>query len=239
LTLSTDACLLPRPQGGSNELKLRCTLALALGTILTTATAATVLAQGTSGNRYVVSGTGGNGLVVRGAASADSSVLGSLQDGTQVVATDGPVGDGQNTWLRIEDRAGTGVAGWSSASYLHAVGSSGQSVSATDASNVSSSPASRTISGVVTGYATGDDGGRVGAMTASGTRTHWGTIAADLRLYPFGTKVTIEGFDGTVFVVEDSGGGVRGDVFDVWFPDVATAAAFGTQRRKVTILGSN
>ena len=38
------------------------------------------------------------------------------------------------------------------------------------------------------------------------------------------------------FTVEDTGSGVRGLLFDVWFPDVPTAQAFGTQRRKVTVL---
>lgn len=84
------------------------------------------------------------------------------------------------------------------------------------------------VQGTVTGY--------VGATTATGTQCHWGTIAADWRLYPPGTRVQIEGYPNDVFVVEDSGGGVRGNSFDIWFPDFATAAAFGTKSLRVTIL---
>jgi 3D (Asp-Asp-Asp) domain-containing protein len=61
-------------------------------------------------------------------------------------------------------------------------------------------------------------------------------VAADVALYPFGTRVMIEGFGDMVFVVEDTGSAVKGNVFDVWFPDAATARRFGTQTRKVTIL---
>jgi 3D (Asp-Asp-Asp) domain-containing protein len=93
-----------------------------------------------------------------------------------------------------------------------------------------------TIQATVTGYAIGSDGGAVGGTTAMGIATHWGTIAADWRLYPPGTRLQIEGFPDDVFTVEDSGGSVRGNVFDVWFPDLATAVAFGTKSLRVTVL---
>jgi 3D (Asp-Asp-Asp) domain-containing protein len=94
----------------------------------------------------------------------------------------------------------------------------------------------RVIRALVTGYAVGADGGAVGSRTASGTTAHWGTVAADTHLYPFGTKLLIEGYEGTVFVVEDTGGAIHGDIFDVWFPDLASAQRLGTVRRQVTIL---
>jgi len=94
------------------------------------------------------------------------------------------------------------------------------------------------VQAIVTGYANGADGGAVGTMTASGTRTHWGTVAADWRLYPRGTRLQIEGFPNDVFTVEDTGGAVRGNIFDVWFPDLSTAVAFGTKSLKVTVLAS-
>ena len=93
-----------------------------------------------------------------------------------------------------------------------------------------------TILATVTGYAIGSDGGAVGGMTATGISTHWGTVAADWRLYPPGTRLQIEGFPNDVFTIEDSGGSVRGNVFDVWFPDLATAVAFGTKSLRVTVL---
>jgi 3D (Asp-Asp-Asp) domain-containing protein len=92
------------------------------------------------------------------------------------------------------------------------------------------------IEAIVVGYATGGDGGTVGAITASGVHTHWGTVAADWRLYPLGTRLHIEGFPDDVFVVEDTGGGLKGHIFDIWFPDLATAEAFGTRHVSVTVL---
>jgi 3D (Asp-Asp-Asp) domain-containing protein/LysM repeat protein len=91
------------------------------------------------------------------------------------------------------------------------------------------------VMALVTGYALG--AGASSTRTASGATTHWGTVAADTRLYPFGTRLRIEGFpDDMVFVVEDTGSAVRGNVFDVWFPDASAARAFGGRSRRVTIL---
>jgi 3D (Asp-Asp-Asp) domain-containing protein len=90
------------------------------------------------------------------------------------------------------------------------------------------------ISARVTGYALG--AGAVSNRTASGTQVHWGTVAADTRLFPFGTRLRIEGFPDTVFVVEDRGSAVRGNVFDIWFPDAASARRLGAPTRQVTLL---
>jgi 3D (Asp-Asp-Asp) domain-containing protein len=90
------------------------------------------------------------------------------------------------------------------------------------------------MSAKVTGYSLG--AGAVNSRTASGTQTHWGTVAADTHLFPFGTRLKIEGLGDTVFVVEDTGSAVRGNVFDVWYPDAAGARAIGAQTRRVTIL---
>jgi 3D (Asp-Asp-Asp) domain-containing protein len=94
----------------------------------------------------------------------------------------------------------------------------------------------KVIQATVTAYATGADNGVVGSMTASGSKTHWGTVAADWRLYPSGTRLQIEGFPNEIFTVEDTGGGVRGNIFDIWFPDLPTAVAFGTKTLRVTVL---
>jgi 3D (Asp-Asp-Asp) domain-containing protein len=90
------------------------------------------------------------------------------------------------------------------------------------------------MTAMVTGYALG--AGAVSTHTASGSLAHWGTVAADTRLYPFGTRLRIEGLGDTVFVVEDTGSAVRGNVFDVWFPDAASARQLGARTRQVTIL---
>jgi 3D (Asp-Asp-Asp) domain-containing protein len=106
----------------------------------------------------------------------------------------------------------------------------------TDAQTDSPAIPLKVIQATVTAYANGADGGAVGSITASGVHTHWGTVAADWRLYPLGTRLQIESFPNVIFVVEDTGGGVHGNIFDVWFPDLATAVAFGTRSLKVTIL---
>jgi 3D (Asp-Asp-Asp) domain-containing protein len=108
-----------------------------------------------------------------------------------------------------------------------------------DAQSVADTVAAQVIQAKVSGYASGGDGGAIGTMTASGVQTHWGTVAADWHLYPLGTRLQIEGFADQVFTVEDTGGAVHGNTFDVWFPDLATAEAFGTKSLKVTILASD
>jgi 3D (Asp-Asp-Asp) domain-containing protein len=111
----------------------------------------------------------------------------------------------------------------------------------TSSANAQDMPTSeaQTIQATVSGYANGSDGGGVGSTTATGAPTHWGTVAADWRLFPPGTRLQIEGFPNDVFTVEDSGGGVRGNVIDIWFPDLASATAFGTKSLRVTVLGTS
>jgi 3D (Asp-Asp-Asp) domain-containing protein len=184
-------------------------------------------ADDTVPRRYVVAGTSGTGLLLRGGPGFDQPVLGTVAEGATVVALAAPTWDGTTDWYPIETDAGNAM-GYLNGMYLMAAGSPPAAV-------VEETP-TQTISAIVTGYAIGADGGRVGSMTASGIRTHWGTVAADVRLYPFGTKLTIEGFEDVVFTVEDTGSAVRGQIFDVWFPELSAAIAFGTQRRKVTIL---
>ncbi len=180
---------------------------------------------------HVVAGTAGFGLALRAGPSLAQPVLGLLPEGSGVKVLNGPVSDGQVDWFQVQLAGAGTMRGYSSGEYL---------VPLTPALAVPLAPAAppgaRVISAVVTGYANGSDGGAVGTMTASGTQTRWGTVAADIRLYPFGTQLLVEGFEGTLFVVEDTGGAVRGNIFDIWFPDLATAAAFGTQRRRVTVL---
>ena len=116
-----------------------------------------------------------------------------------------------------------------------------EAVQTTDTPAVDPAPDSaavpiKVLQATVTGYANGADGGAVGSMTASGVRTHWGTVAADWRVYPVGTRLQIEGFPNVIFVVEDTGGGVHGNIFDIWFPELGSAVAFGTRSLKVTVL---
>lgn len=201
---------------------------------------------------HVVVGTGDTGLALRAGPGLTFPTLGVLPEGTSVRILDGPITRGQLDWFHIELTGAGTMSGYSTGTYLAHPGSVAAATSEvapdptppqisapTEVPSAEPSgppPGSRVITAKVTGYANGSDGGAVGFMTASGTRTHWGTVAADIRLYPFGTKLMIEGFGDTVFVVEDTGSGVRGDIIDVWFPDVPTAVRFGTQRRQVTLL---
>jgi 3D (Asp-Asp-Asp) domain-containing protein len=148
-----------------------------------------------------------------------------------VRALEGPISDGVVEWYRVEVQGVGTLDGYCDGAHLL------PREQASAGGPAPPAPAgSRPFAAFVAGYADGPAGGAVGATTASGTRTHWGTVAADPRLFPFGTRLLIEGFDGVVFVVEDTGTAVRGLVFDVWFPDAPTAARFGLQRRRVTVL---
>lgn len=71
--------------------------------------------------------------------------------------------------------------------------------------------------------------------TATGTSTRWGVVAVDPRVVPLGSKLRIDGFEET-FVAEDTGGGIRGNWIDIWFPNVGEALRFGFQSRRVTIV---
>lgn len=223
-------------------------IALALLLLCATLFAAPVAAQeAADGERtLVVVGTGGAGLFLRSGPGTNNQKLTVLPEGTSVLVLNGPISDGQSNWYHVQLKGAGTMSGYSSADYLSAAPLSSTTNAEPALRNVDTSPApaeaglapegSRVVRAKVTGYAFGADGGAVGDTTASGTKTHWGTVAADTRYYPFGTKLMIEGFGDMVFTVEDTGGGVKGDFFDVWYPDLATAAAFGLQYRQVTIL---
>jgi 3D (Asp-Asp-Asp) domain-containing protein len=67
--------------------------------------------------------------------------------------------------------------------------------------------------------------------TATGMPTGWGVVAVDPSVIPLGARLTIPGYgDG---VAADTGGAVRGNAIDLWFPTLAQANAWG--RRTVTI----
>ena len=71
-------------------------------------------------------------------------------------------------------------------------------------------------------------------VTARGTQAHLGTVAADPKVYPFGTRLLIPGY-GTG-VVEDVGGAIKGKHIDVWFPSHQTALNWGRRNLKVVTL---
>lgn len=82
----------------------------------------------------------------------------------------------------------------------------------------------RTITVSSTGYS-------LSGRTATGLPVGWGVVAVDPSVIPLGTKLTIPGYGEAV--AADTGGAVRGDDIDIWFPTPAQARAWG--RRTVTI----
>lgn len=71
-------------------------------------------------------------------------------------------------------------------------------------------------------------------VTARGTTASTGTVAADPKVFPFGTRLSIPGY-GTG-VVEDVGGSIRGRHIDVWFPTHEEALQWGCRKLHVEAL---
>ncbi len=69
-------------------------------------------------------------------------------------------------------------------------------------------------------------------ITSSGTKAKKGTIAADIRYYPYGTRMTIPGYGKGV--VEDTGSAIKGpNRIDVYLGSRKKALRWG--RQKVTV----
>lgn len=70
--------------------------------------------------------------------------------------------------------------------------------------------------------------------TKSGTVPQAGrTISADLRVFPLGTKLRI---NGVVYTVEDSGSGIRGNKLDIFFNSHSQALKYGKRSADVYIV---
>jgi 3D (Asp-Asp-Asp) domain-containing protein len=73
---------------------------------------------------------------------------------------------------------------------------------------------------------------------ASGLGTRRGTIAADPRILPYGTRVYMTGagaYDGE-YLVTDAGTAIKGNKIDVWVPTIKEARRFGRKNVKLTVL---
>ncbi len=85
-------------------------------------------------------------------------------------------------------------------------------------------------------YAYGPNKGRrkkVG-ITSNGTKAKKGTIAADIRRYPYGTKMYVPGYGWGE--VHDTGRDIKGDHIDVFFKDRDDALKWGRKYLNVTII---
>lgn len=92
----------------------------------------------------------------------------------------------------------------------------------------------------VTAYTACDPGMDGRGITSSGTKAkQWRTVAADPEILPPGTEVYIPHFadapNGGRFVVEDTGGAIRGRRLDVYMASRSEALEFGRRRLEVHI----
>jgi 3D (Asp-Asp-Asp) domain-containing protein len=74
--------------------------------------------------------------------------------------------------------------------------------------------------------------------TASGAMVRRGIVAADPRILPLGTRISISGssHSGT-YLVADTGGVIKGRILDIWVPSCAEAIRHGRRKITVTVLG--
>jgi 3D (Asp-Asp-Asp) domain-containing protein len=74
--------------------------------------------------------------------------------------------------------------------------------------------------------------------TATGAGVRRGIVAADPRILPLGTRISISGssHSGT-YLVADTGGVIKGRIIDIWVPSCAEAIRFGRKRMSVSVLG--
>jgi 3D (Asp-Asp-Asp) domain-containing protein len=73
---------------------------------------------------------------------------------------------------------------------------------------------------------------------SSGLGVRRGTIAADPRILPYGTRVRMTGsgaYDGE-YLVTDAGTAIKGNKIDVWVPTIQEARRFGRRNVKLTVL---
>jgi 3D (Asp-Asp-Asp) domain-containing protein len=186
-------------------------------------TSSTVAIQ--PGQSAVVTGTEGRGLRIRAGPAMSHSIVTTANEGTTVQIIAGPVNDGDDDWYQISVSASK--TGWGVGKYL---------VPSNMVRAMSNVEGQRTLLAKVTAYADGIGGVPLGARTYSGTRTRWGVVAVDPKVIPIGSSLLLEGYDGTTFVAEDVGGGIKGEALDIWLPDLKDAKSYGTQYRRVTII---
>ena len=84
-------------------------------------------------------------------------------------------------------------------------------------------------------YSSGPNKGEPKAVgvTASGTETRHGTAAVDRARYPFGTVFHVPGYG--YARAEDTGGAIKGDSLDLWFPTHEAAKRWGRRTLQVKV----
>jgi 3D (Asp-Asp-Asp) domain-containing protein len=93
----------------------------------------------------------------------------------------------------------------------------------------------------VTGYCSCKKccGEQAAGITASGKKVSYNRgrfVAADTRILPFGTKVSIPGYhEGVAVEVIDRGGAIKGNKLDLYFPTHQAALNWGRRMVKVRV----
>lgn len=180
------------------------------------------------GGTAVVSGTDGSGLKIRSGPGMSYRVVTTLTEGAKVQVLAGPVSDGNDDWWQISYGASMG---WGVERYLDPSGS-GSNKKGDEQSSVF---IKKEFVARTSAYTNGAGGVPKDSRTATGTKTHWGTVAVDPKVIPLGSALKIEGFDDE-FVAEDTGGGIKGFKVDIWMPTLDKARIHGVQDRKVTVV---
>ena len=77
-------------------------------------------------------------------------------------------------------------------------------------------------------------------ITATGTTVHWGTVAVDPKLIPYGTKMFIVSNDGKfvygLSAAEDCGGSIKGNRIDLYMPTTKQCFSFGVRNCTIYFL---
>ena len=96
----------------------------------------------------------------------------------------------------------------------------------------------RTMSVKATAYTHTDKG--CDMITATGTTVHWGTVAVDPKLIPYGTKMFIVSNDGKfvygLSAAEDCGGSIKGNRIDLYMPTTSQCFSFGVRNCTIYFL---
>lgn len=77
--------------------------------------------------------------------------------------------------------------------------------------------------------------------TATGTTVHWGTVAVDPKVIPYGTRMYIVSNDGKYVygyaVAEDCGGAIKNNKIDLYMPTKSQCYTFGVRNCTIYFLG--
>ena len=97
----------------------------------------------------------------------------------------------------------------------------------------------KTMKAKATAYTHTDAG--CNKTTATGTTVHWGTVAVDPRVIPYGTKMFIVSNDGKyvygLSAAEDCGGSIKGNRIDLYMPTTKECFAFGVRNCTIYFIG--